>query len=47
MDPYARDGQALGRVGDDLSQPLGLLGDKIVLSSNNNNFTKPGRASRC
>jgi peptidyl-dipeptidase Dcp len=33
--------QALGRLGDHLPVALGLLGDDIVLGSNNNNFAKP------
>ena len=34
--------QALGRLDDQPTGPRsGLLGDNIVLSSNNNNFTKP------
>jgi peptidyl-dipeptidase Dcp len=42
MDPYARDGKRSGAWATSYRTRSGLLGDKIVLSSNNNNFTKPG-----
>jgi peptidyl-dipeptidase Dcp len=42
MDPYARDGKRSGAWANTYRSRSGLLGDKIVLSSNNNNFTKPG-----
>ena len=42
MDPYARDGKRSGAWATSYRSRSGLLGDKIVLSSNNNNFTKPG-----
>ena len=42
LDTYAREGKRSGAWATDLSQLVpGLLGDKIVLGSNNNNFTKP------
>ncbi len=42
MDPYARDGKRSGAWATTYRSRSGLLGDKIVLASNNNNFTKPG-----
>jgi len=42
MDPYARDGKRSGAWANTYRGRSGLLGDKIVLASNNNNFTKPG-----
>jgi peptidyl-dipeptidase Dcp len=42
MDPYARDGKRSGAWANAYRGRSALLGDKIVLSSNNNNFTKPG-----
>jgi peptidyl-dipeptidase Dcp len=41
MDPYARDGKRSGAWATSYRTRSGLTGDKIVLSSNNNNFTKP------
>jgi peptidyl-dipeptidase Dcp len=42
MDNYARDGKRSGAWANAYRGRSGLLGDKIVLGSNNNNFTKPG-----
>ena len=42
MDNYARDGKRSGAWATTYRSRSGLLGDKIVLASNNNNFTKPG-----
>ncbi|MDP8912798.1 MAG: M3 family metallopeptidase, partial [Pseudomonadota bacterium] len=42
MDNYAREGKRSGAWATSYRSRSGLLGDKIVLSSNNNNFTKPG-----
>ncbi|MDQ3144875.1 MAG: M3 family metallopeptidase [Pseudomonadota bacterium] len=42
MDNYAREGKRSGAWATSYRSRSGLLGDDIVLSSNNNNFTKPG-----
>ncbi|MCY7398507.1 MAG: M3 family metallopeptidase, partial [Sphingomonas bacterium] len=42
MDPYARDGKRSGAWATTYRSRSGLLGNKLVLASNNNNFTKPG-----
>lgn len=42
MDNYARTGKRSGAWANSYRTRSGLLGDKVVLSSNNNNFTKPG-----
>jgi peptidyl-dipeptidase Dcp len=42
MDAYAREGKRSGAWMTTYRSRSGLLGDKIVLASNNNNFTKPG-----
>jgi len=42
MDNYARTGKRSGAWATTYRSRSGLLGDKIVLGSNNNNFTKPG-----
>jgi peptidyl-dipeptidase Dcp len=42
MDNYARTGKRSGAWATSYRSRSGLLGDRIVLSSNNNNFTKPG-----
>ena len=42
MDNYARDGKRSGAWATTYRSRSGLLGDKLVLASNNNNFTKPG-----
>jgi peptidyl-dipeptidase Dcp len=42
MDNYAREGKRSGAWANSYRSRSGLMGDKIVLSSNNNNFTKPG-----
>jgi peptidyl-dipeptidase Dcp len=42
MDNYAREGKRSGAWANAYRSRSGLLGDKVVLSSNNNNFTKPG-----
>jgi peptidyl-dipeptidase Dcp len=42
MDNYAREGKRSGAWANSYRSRSGFLGDKIVLSSNNNNFTKPG-----
>jgi peptidyl-dipeptidase Dcp len=41
MDPYARTGKRSGAWHSAYRTRVGLLGDKIVLNSNNNNFVKP------
>jgi peptidyl-dipeptidase Dcp len=41
MDNYARTGKRSGAWATTYRSRSGLLGDKIVLGSNNNNFTKP------
>jgi peptidyl-dipeptidase Dcp len=41
FDPYARTGKQSGAWMTTYRSRSGLLGDKIVLASNNNNFTKP------
>ncbi|MEA3064629.1 MAG: peptidyl-dipeptidase Dcp [Sphingomonadales bacterium] len=41
FDPYARAGKQSGAWMTTYRSRSGLLGDKIVLASNNNNFTKP------
>jgi peptidyl-dipeptidase Dcp len=41
MDAYAREGKRSGAWMTTYRSRSGLLGDKIVLASNNNNFTKP------
>lgn len=41
LDTYARTGKRSGAWATTYRSRAGLLGDKIVLSSNNNNFTKP------
>jgi peptidyl-dipeptidase Dcp len=41
MDAYARTGKRSGAWATTYRSRSGLLGDKIVLGSNNNNFTKP------
>jgi peptidyl-dipeptidase Dcp len=41
MDNYARTGKRSGAWANAYRGRSGLLGDKLVLSSNNNNFTKP------
>jgi len=42
MDNYARDGKRSGAWATTYRSRSGLTGDKLVLASNNNNFTKPG-----
>ena len=42
MDNYARDGKRSGAWATTYRSRSGLLGNKLVLASNNNNFTKPG-----
>jgi peptidyl-dipeptidase Dcp len=42
LDNYAREGKRSGAWMNTYRARSGLLGDKIVLASNNNNFTKPG-----
>jgi peptidyl-dipeptidase Dcp len=42
MDNYARTGKRSGAWATTYRSRSGLLGDKIVLGSNNNNFTEPG-----
>ena len=42
MDNYARTGKRSGAWATTYRSRSGLLGEKIVLGSNNNNFTKPG-----
>lgn len=42
LDTYARPGKRSGAWATTYRSRAGLLGDKIVLGSNNNNFTKPG-----
>jgi peptidyl-dipeptidase Dcp len=42
MDNYAREGKRSGAWATSYRSRSGLMGDKIVLASNNNNFTKPG-----
>ncbi len=42
LDTYARQGKRSGAWATTYRSRSGLLGDKIVLGSNNNNFTKPG-----
>ncbi len=42
MDNYARTGKRSGAWATTYRSRSGLLGDRIVLGSNNNNFTKPG-----
>jgi peptidyl-dipeptidase Dcp len=42
LDTYARQGKRSGAWATTYRSRAGLLGDKIVLGSNNNNFTKPG-----
>jgi peptidyl-dipeptidase Dcp len=42
MDAYARSGKRSGAWATTYRSRSGLLGDRIVLGSNNNNFTKPG-----
>jgi len=42
MDNYARTGKRSGAWATTYRSRSGLLGDDIVLGSNNNNFTKPG-----
>jgi peptidyl-dipeptidase Dcp len=42
MDNYAREGKRSGAWATTYRSRSGLLGDKLVLASNNNNFTKPG-----
>jgi peptidyl-dipeptidase Dcp len=42
MDNYAREGKRSGAWANSYRSRSGFTGDKIVLSSNNNNFTKPG-----
>jgi peptidyl-dipeptidase Dcp len=41
LDTYARQGKRSGAWATTYRSRAGLLGDKIVLGSNNNNFTKP------
>jgi peptidyl-dipeptidase Dcp len=41
MDPYARTGKRSGAWHSAYRTRVGLLGDEIVLNSNNNNFIKP------
>jgi peptidyl-dipeptidase Dcp len=41
MDPYARTGKRSGAWHSAFRTRVGLLGDEIVLNSNNNNFIKP------
>jgi peptidyl-dipeptidase Dcp len=41
FDPYARSGKQSGAWMTTYRSRSGLLGDRIVLASNNNNFTKP------
>jgi peptidyl-dipeptidase Dcp len=41
LDTYAREGKRSGAWMTTYRSRAGLLGDKIVLASNNNNFTKP------
>ncbi len=41
FDPYARAGKQSGAWMNTYRSRSGLLGDRIVLASNNNNFTKP------
>jgi peptidyl-dipeptidase Dcp len=41
MDPYARTGKRSGAWHSAYRTRVGLLGDEIVLNSNNNNFVKP------
>jgi len=41
MDPYARTGKRSGAWHSAFRTRVGLLGDEIVLNSNNNNFVKP------
>ena len=41
LDTYAREGKRSGAWATSYRSRAGLLGDKIVLVSNNNNFTKP------
>jgi len=42
MDNYAREGKRSGAWATTYRSRAGLTGDKLVLASNNNNFTKPG-----
>jgi peptidyl-dipeptidase Dcp len=42
LDNYAREGKRSGAWMNTYRARSGLLGDRIVLASNNNNFTKPG-----
>ncbi len=42
MDNYARDGKRSGAWATTYRSRSGLLDNKLVLASNNNNFTKPG-----
>ncbi|MDQ3077688.1 MAG: M3 family metallopeptidase, partial [Pseudomonadota bacterium] len=42
MDNYAREGKRSGAWATTYRSRSGLLGDDLVLASNNNNFTKPG-----
>ncbi len=42
MDNYAREGKRSGAWATSYRSRSGFMGDRIVLSSNNNNFTKPG-----
>ena len=42
MDAYARSGKRSGAWATTYRSRVGLTGDRIVLGSNNNNFTKPG-----
>ncbi len=42
MDNYAREGKRSGAWMTTYRSRAGLTGDRIVLASNNNNFTKPG-----
>jgi peptidyl-dipeptidase Dcp len=42
MDNYARTGKRSGAWATTFRSRSGLMGDRIVLGSNNNNFTKPG-----
>jgi len=41
LDTYAREGKRSGAWMNTYRSRAGLLGDKVVLASNNNNFTKP------
>ncbi|HXG99110.1 MAG TPA: M3 family metallopeptidase [Sphingomicrobium sp.] len=42
MDNYAREGKRSGAWATTYRSRSGLTGDRLVLASNNNNFTKPG-----